>query len=479
MQIVPCPSCGAQLQFRSPASVMAVCEYCQTTVLKDADSVKDLGKMSALLEDYSPLQIGSSGIFGGNAFTVIGRIQLRYAEGMWNEWYLLFNDGKPAWLGDASGQYMLTTEIQNDDQIPAFTDLIPARSYAIHGQRYMAADVRTADCIGGQGELPFKVGTGWQAKVADFRSGRNFLTLDYSDPAHTKIFAGQVVTLDEMQCQLLREDDQIQAGSSKFKGKVAPLLCPSCGSSCAFLPGVTSTLLCPSCHAQVDTTGSTAQVLAAGKSVAQVYTTLQLGAEANISGRPFQIIGLMKCVDNENTIWTEYLLHSPRAGFLWLIETEHSWARASVLDEWPSWIQEDTATLSGTAFHKLYRYPARVIFAIGAFNWRVNVGYQTEVVEFQSGQNTLAAEMTAAEITWSQSTPVNADQIHAWFGDKIVVSKSAEAVPLKTASIKYCILLFLLNLIPLVHSEDALIYVVIGCVAIYYPAKYLDSLNEE
>ncbi|MDO9192677.1 MAG: DUF4178 domain-containing protein, partial [Undibacterium sp.] len=68
MQNVSCPGCGAQVVFRSHASVMAVCEYCKTTVLKDADTVKNYGKMSDVLEDYSPVQIGTSGVFGGRGF---------------------------------------------------------------------------------------------------------------------------------------------------------------------------------------------------------------------------------------------------------------------------------------------------------------------------------------------------------------------------------------------------------------------------
>ena len=63
MQQATCPGCGAPVQFKSAASVMAVCEYCKTTLLKDAASVVDLGKMSDVLEDYSPLQIGTAGRF--------------------------------------------------------------------------------------------------------------------------------------------------------------------------------------------------------------------------------------------------------------------------------------------------------------------------------------------------------------------------------------------------------------------------------
>src|SRR5271166_5753865 len=102
MQKISCPSCGGEVVFRSAASVMAVCGYCQSTLLKDADSVKNIGKMSDLLEDYSPLQITTSGNFQGRNYALVGRIQLRYESGIWNEWHALFDDGSSGWLSDAS-----------------------------------------------------------------------------------------------------------------------------------------------------------------------------------------------------------------------------------------------------------------------------------------------------------------------------------------------------------------------------------------
>jgi hypothetical protein len=57
---------------------MAVCEFCRAPCRQGADAVRDLGKMSAVLEDYSPIQIGTAGSYGGRAFTVVGRIQLRW-----------------------------------------------------------------------------------------------------------------------------------------------------------------------------------------------------------------------------------------------------------------------------------------------------------------------------------------------------------------------------------------------------------------
>ena len=477
MQTISCPGCGAPVQFRSTASVMAVCEFCKTTLLKEADAVKNLGKMSELLEDYSPIQLGTSGSFGGNGFTVIGRIQLRYADGMWNEWFVMFADGKAAWLGDASGQYMLTSQVPGGSHFPTFEMLVPGRSYTVGGQPYTAADVRTAQCIAGQGELPFKVGQGWQSRTVDLRHGRSFLTLDYSDSDQPIFYTGQAVTLEQLQCQLLRDQDQVQSASAQYRGKIVALSCPSCGSNASFVPGLTNTVICPGCHAQLDVSGDTAQVLALARSVAQVSTTLELGAEATINGKPYELIGIMRCSDEQNTIWTEYLLVHPRAGFLWLIETAESWARASVMDEWPVWVTEDQAVLGSMNYRKLYRYRARVIFVVGAFNWRVGVGNQTEVVEFQNGPVKLAAEMTSTELTWSQSSPVSADQIRAWFGKTVAADKLVESLPLKSTAVKFVWLLLLLNLIPLLMAPTAWLPVMIGLAAVYYPATLLDGFN--
>jgi hypothetical protein len=397
---------------------------------------------------------------------------------MWNEWYVLFDDGKPAWLGDASGMYTLTLERPAEAQLPKFEELQPARNYAIAGKNYIASDIRTAECTGGQGELPFKVGQGWQARVADFRAGSSFLTLDYSDADIPVIYTGQAVTLEEMQCQLLRDDEQVQTSAGKFKGKVDALTCPSCGSSVQYLPGVTTTIICPSCHAQVDASGPKAEVLQAATQMARVKTTLELGAKANIAGRPFEIIGLMRRADDENTAWTEYLLHSPRAGFLWLVETDEGWERSTVLDAWPGFFKEDAVTLDNATYRKLYRYPATVLFAAGAFNWRVNVGDMTDVIEYQAGQKKLAAEITAEELTWSQSLPVAADQIRAWFGQGIHADKEDDTTDWDALSKKFMWWILGLNAVPLLFaSDDTWIPVALAIAAVYLPAKFMSWMN--
>jgi ribosomal protein L37AE/L43A len=478
MQNVSCPSCGARVQFKSHASVMAVCEYCKTTVLKDADTVKDFGRMSDVLDDYSPIQVGTAGRFGSQGFTVIGRIQLRYDAGLWNEWYVLFDDGNPGWLSDASGQYTLTFEKAGAVSLLAFKDIHPASLYHILGENWIASDIRVAECTGGQGELPFRVGQGWTAKVADFRRAGKFLTLDYSETDEPKVYAGQSVTLDQLKCQFLRDEDTIRDSAGKIQGRVDRLGCPSCGSNVSFVPGVTTQIICPSCRAEVDTSTRTAVVLQTATRMNAVQTSIELGAKATISGAAFEVIGAMRRRDDENSFWTEYLMYSPRAGFFWLVETEEGWFRADVLDEWPEWNHGDTALLGGQTYRKRFDYSATVDFAAGAFNWRVHAGDKTRVTEFALGKKSLAAELTVNELTWSQSTLVPADQMRAWFGTAVKVAQLAPRTSILSVAKFFLIAVLVLNAIPLLlEFGKTWEYVFFACAAIYAPAWALNLMN--
>jgi hypothetical protein len=478
MQQVACPGCGAPVQFKSAASVIAVCEFCKTTLLKDAASVENLGKMSDVLEDYSPLQIGTSGQFSQRGFAIIGRIQLKYAAGFWNEWFVLFDDGTNGWLSDASGQFTLTFLRQSSATLPLFDKLAPGRPLSVAGQTYVTSDVRTAQCTGGQGELPFKVGSGWLARVADFRAGDRFLSLDYSDGDTPRVYAGQAVELGALKPQLLRDPAAISDTAGHFRGKVSALACPSCGAPVKCVPGFTVHIVCPSCHAEVDTAGATATVLAAGAAVDAVRFTLALGAEAVIDGVRYSLLGAMRRAESDDeSQWSEYLLYAPGKKFIWLIETGDGWQRADVLDRWPSWDGARHAALDGVNFNLESEYGARVVFAAGSFNWRVSVGDVVRVSEFASPRARLAAEMNTEELTWSQARPLPLDQVRAWFGGHV----HADAVPhpryMETAR-RILIALLIVNVIPLVFATaNALPYTLLGAAAIYLPAYFLDNLD--
>jgi hypothetical protein len=478
MQQVACPGCGAPVQFKSAASVMAVCDFCKTTLLKDAASVQNIGKMSEVLEDYSPLQIGTTGQFSQRGFAIIGRIQLKYSAGFWNEWFVLFDDGSNGWLSDASGQFSLTFLKETGATLPLFEKLAPGRPLSVSGQTYVTSDVRTAQCSGGQGELPFKVGSGWLARVADFRAGDRFLSLDYSDGDSPRVYAGQAVELGALKPQLLRDPAAISDTAGHFRGKVSALACPSCGAPVKCAPGFTVHIVCPSCHAEVDTSGATATVLATGAAVEAVRFTLALGTEAVIDGVRYSLLGAMRRTESDDASqWSEYLLYAPGKRFIWLIETADGWQRADVLDRWPSWDGHRTAILDGASFTLESAYVARVVFAAGSFNWRVSIGDRVRVSEFAAPGGRLAAEMSTEELTWSRARPLPLDQVRAWFGSHVNAGAEPHPRHMETAR-RILIALVIINAIPLLFATaNALPYTLLGAAAIYLPAYFLDNLD--
>ncbi len=252
-----------------------------------------------------------------------------------------------------------------------------------------------------------------------------------------------------------------------------------------YLPGIATKVVCPACTAQLDAAGTKVQVLAAGKKIEAMPTTLALGAKAMIDGNTYTVLGAMVRADEEGSKWTEYLLYSTRATFFWLVETDDGWSRASVMSTWPTW-QSTTAakaTLDHVDYAKLYDYDARVLFVAGAFNWRVAAGDVVRVYEFEHGQTSLSAELTASELTWSRSTPVAFDQLKAWFGS--AVNGNGGAVPAKgkptaTTPATFLWWIFGLNLIPLIFNFGAtLFYLIMAVLAIYLPAKYFTRTNKE
>ncbi|MBU0770603.1 MAG: DUF4178 domain-containing protein [Gammaproteobacteria bacterium] len=430
MYQVACPACGAPVEFRSAASRMAVCGYCHSSLLRDADSVRDVGRMAALVEDHSPLQVMSSGLFDGTPFTVVGRIQLRYDHGVWNEWYLLFDDGSDGWLGDFAGQFVLTRPAGEASAPPLFERVEAGARWSHGGRSWFAADIREAQCVAGEGELPFAVDARWTARVIDYRSENEFLTLDYSGAAPV-VYRGRAVTLAQLQAQHLRDADDVSARAGRLEGRVEQLDCPACGAAITLVPGMTQHLTCPSCTSQVTASASQAEVLERHEADRlRVGASIQAGEVMRIDDRVWRVLGWLRCAvpdDASEPDWYEYLLFCPQHGFSWLIETTTGWQRARTLDRWPSTFSDSAALLDGQRYTRRYLYRSEIRQVCGAFTWRARAGDSTDVGEYVHGASVLNVERSAHEMSWSLAEPVSADTVAGWLGRKLVSIASQDA----------------------------------------------------
>jgi hypothetical protein len=205
MKEFTCPSCGAPVPFRSAASILAVCAYCSSTLVRHDANLENVGKMAELQEDSSPLQLGAEGRYRGVPFTIVGRIQLRYPQGLWNEWHLLFEDQRSGWLGEAGGVYAVSFLTPVKDRIPGFKDLHPGDVLVLQGQTFEVACLEEAFCIAGRGELSFQVGPGYAAPAVELAGpGNSFAALDYSEE-EPLVFLGEYVDFKDLHLFGLRE----------------------------------------------------------------------------------------------------------------------------------------------------------------------------------------------------------------------------------------------------------------------------------
>jgi hypothetical protein len=56
-----------------------------------------------------------------------------------------------------------------------------------------------------------------------------------------------------------------------------------------------------------------------------------------------------------------------------------------------------------------------VIYAAGAFNWRVKVGDKTNITDYQAAADKISAEKTTNEVTWSLAQKVPSTIVAKWF----------------------------------------------------------------
>jgi len=204
---VACPSCGAPVRFTSAQSLLAVCGYCRATLLRRDLDVEQVGTMAALLEDATPLQLGVEGRWRGVHFAVVGRLQVRWAAGGWNEWYCSFDDGRAGWLADAAGEYAVSFETTVPEPLPDRAGLRPGVQVALGGLAYEVTEVREAEVVGGEGELPFRVDSGWKSTSVDLRTATaRFATLDYGEDT-PRLYTGEVVEPAALDLRGLRELD--------------------------------------------------------------------------------------------------------------------------------------------------------------------------------------------------------------------------------------------------------------------------------
>lgn len=205
-----CPQCGAPVPVARAAVPYVVCGNCQTLILRDGEDIKAIGQSAVLPFDVSPIRVGVTGEADGQHFTVIGRVRWGWSDGSWNEWLLDMGSGT-AWLAEAMGLYMVLAEAPEVLETPvgrAFAggvNVTLGATVDVAGARFTATDIKAAQCLAGEGNLPFACKPDWTQTSIDFRSDSGGALSLQKDADGASAWLGRYVSLDELKPTGLRK----------------------------------------------------------------------------------------------------------------------------------------------------------------------------------------------------------------------------------------------------------------------------------
>lgn len=411
---IACPSCGSPVRFRAESSVYATCEACSSLLVRHDVDVEAIGKVADLQPDGSPIQIGTSGVFDGAAFEVLGRIQVRYDQGFWNEWHLQFQDGRTGWLGEALGEYFVSFRVDFEGALPRPDTLEVGTELKLGGERFVVTTLAYAQATSFEGELPFVQSTEYALPYADLRTAtRQAATLDYSEEDHPLLFLGGYRTFQELQLQGLRDPDEEPPRRTAKATRV--LRCPSCGAPHELHAASRSqTLVCQFCESAIDLTDPTFKLLWKAKQQRKIEPDIPLNARGRLDGVEWENLGFQRrfvVVEGARYFWSEYLLYRRDMGYRYLTESQGHWSLLAPMAELPrasdggpvhGWPPQDFVRVDGRKFDHFQSAKASTDYVLGEFPWRVSVEDEAGVHDYVAPPEILSAEVGPDGVVWSR-----------------------------------------------------------------------------
>ena len=435
-----CPGCGAPIEFRSAQSTHAVCPYCQSTVVRSGETLARVGKMAEVFNDFSPLQLQAAGVFEGQPFTVLGRLQYHYAQGTWTEWHVLLDNGSSAFLSEDNGAYVFTLPASTARELPPADKFRIGANTAINGKTFTVASSEAVSLLAAQGELPSLPALGQPFAMVELRSADGeVLSIDYGPTLAGGVpvlSRGRAVQLDDLQLTGLKaESAKDEKGGQQFN-------CPHCGGPVTLKLASSKSITCPACKSLIDLSQGVGAALKSALQDAPVSLLIALGSVGQLQGASWQVVGFQHRKghepddEDEGFEWDEYLLYNRKLGFSFLVDSEDGWSLVKPVTGAPVYKKgSNSATYLATTYPLLSSYAAETTYVAGEFYWQVTRGQKTFNRDFASAKGLLSLEQTPTEVTWSIGNKIDSNTVATAFGleDKKDMLRRQDVKPFSAA----------------------------------------------
>lgn len=410
---ISCTSCGYPVKFRRESSVFATCESCRSVLARHDVNLEQIGKAADLQPDGTPLQVGTTGVYDGKAFEIVGRIQVRQDGGFWNEWYINFANGDDGWLGEALGEYFINSQAKiKSEVLPTFDKLYIGREIKIGMRPFSVSNKGTSTVVSYEGELPFVMTSSYDLPYVDLRSGSKVAaTLDYSDGPPI-LFLGYYINFSDLQFKNLRDpDDELERRSARSANV---LRCPTCGAPHELAAGPRSqTLACGFCDSVIDLTDPSYKVIFKASQAEKEKPLIPLNTVGKVDGLLWECIAYMRkysVYGGTRYYWREFLCYNRENGYRYLTESEGHWAWVQTINEVPliagtsSLASTDCTsqiTYKGINYKHFQAYQGHVAYVVGEFPYKVTQHSVNNISDFTAPPYSLCQEADNEGIYWS------------------------------------------------------------------------------
>ena len=431
-----CPKCGKPVVFYGDFAMSSICTGCGTIVRRPARGQATAGgaaeqpakevespQIGDLPQGDSPLEFGMKGRYQGHDFQIRGVVRLQHdAGGFWDEWYLLFDDGRCGWLAEVQQRLFLTflIDLRGAAKIPDFNELNVDQRFRLRAADppLKVAEKGSGRPVAARGEIPYDLKPQADYRYADLSGpGGRFATIDYGD-ATPAVYYGKEVHLADLNLPHRHEDvshdprhvDAVQAE------------CPHCRHRLTlFVPHKSVRVGCTSCGALLDADEGRLQFVRA--TAQPPKPMLPIGAQGDFSGVHYTVVGyLRRClVSDASAAWDEYLLYNSQVGYRWLTCSDNHWNFVRTVPAGEVEAASSSVVYNGRKYEWTEQDITVAACILGEFYWKIDKGEQVWLTDFVRPPEILSREIThggpdSGEVSWSHGTYISGDLVQRAFG---------------------------------------------------------------
>ncbi len=427
LRTASCPGCGATLEFKNAATLVVVCPFCASASYRSDVDLQLLGKVADVTPIASVLDVGTVGRHGGVGWTCVGQIQLDHGAGPWNEWCLLYDDGRWAWLAEAQGELLLT-EKKETEAPPPLVDLEPGSDVDLGAAgQYVVAEVGEGKVTAVRGELPARVVPGDVVHYADLRGpGRAFGTLDFGAGTDSceAVYLGRIVMAADMG---LKEED---AKAPERRAEAERISCPKCAGVVELRDPDSVRVVCGNCGALLSRDEKAVKMLGIAADL-KSKPAIPLGATGTLCGERVEVLAYLVRsvrVDEIRYPWREYLLMAS-TGYRWLVESQGHWSLVRSLPLGDAKREGLTVWTGGKRFRHFQGGEARVDYVLGEVYWEVEVGETVRYDDYVAPPDLVSVEKSGKEIVASVGFYVTPEEVQTAFALPVALHEPVGVAP--------------------------------------------------